>query len=75
MEKHKIFEPYYINESLKLKNRIVMAPYLLKKGLKNACPPKSLGGFYSRRCQSGLIITEATMVSSDASGYPRTIMV
>lgn len=65
----KIFEPYTLS-GLKLKNKIVMAPMTRSRAIDNI-PNNLMKTYYSLRSGAGLIISEATGVSANGTGYPR----
>ena len=58
--------------SLELKNRIVMAPMTRSRSDDAGVPPDYAADYYAQRAGAGLIITEATNISAQARGYPRT---
>jgi len=58
--------------SLQLKNRIVMAPMTRSRSDDAGIPPDYAADYYAQRAGAGLIITEATNISAQAKGYPRT---
>ncbi|MBV8625594.1 MAG: alkene reductase [Herbaspirillum sp.] len=58
--------------SLELKNRIVMAPMTRSRADDDGVLPDYAADYYAQRADAGLIITEATNISSQARGYPRT---
>jgi N-ethylmaleimide reductase len=68
----KQLEPLVLNDSLSLKNRIVMAP-MTRSRVDN--PERIVGEmqakYYSQRAGAGLIISEGTVVSESAVGYLR----
>ncbi|WP_286785141.1 MULTISPECIES: alkene reductase [Pseudomonas] len=70
-EKNPVLQPVTIGE-LQLKNRIVMAPMTRSRSDDDGVPPSYAADYYSQRAQAGLIITEATNISAQARGYPRT---
>ncbi|SEF08289.1 N-ethylmaleimide reductase [Burkholderia sp. WP9] len=57
---------------LLLKNRVVMAPMTRSRSDDAGVPPDYAADYYSQRADAGLIITEATNISAQARGYPRT---
>jgi N-ethylmaleimide reductase len=57
---------------LRLKNRIVMAPMTRSRADDAGVPPDYAADYYAQRAGAGLIITEATNISAQARGYPRT---
>lgn len=66
-----ILQPVTIGE-LQLKNRIVMAPMTRSRSDNFGVPPDYAADYYAQRADAGLIITEATNISAEARGYPRT---
>ena len=64
-----LFSNYVLNSSLTLKNRIVMAPMTRAKATEELVPTKTMADYYARRADAGLIITEGTVISMNASGY------
>jgi N-ethylmaleimide reductase len=63
-----IFTPYTLG-SLRLKNRIVMAPLTRSRAEPGNLPSKMAAEYYSQRAGAGLIITEATQAGPDGQGY------
>lgn len=57
---------------LQLKNRIVMAPMTRSRSDDAGVPPEYAVDYYAQRANAGLIVTEATNISAQARGYPRT---
>lgn len=66
-----LFDPYILG-SLKLSNRIVMAPLTRNRAGPGLVPSEYAAAYYSQRASAGLIITEATQISADAQGYQDT---
>jgi 2,4-dienoyl-CoA reductase-like NADH-dependent reductase (Old Yellow Enzyme family) len=66
-----LLEPFRLNDSLILKNRCVMAP-MTRCFANNGEPTESMAEYYGKRNGFGLIISEATMINKEASGYPNT---
>lgn len=63
-----IFEPYNVN-SLKLNNRVVMAPMTRSRSDNSENAATALTAeYYRQRATAGLIITEGTFISKDAVG-------
>ena len=58
--------------SLKLRNRLVMAPMTRSRALDGNVPNPLASTYYTQRASAGLIITEATQVSPQGVGYIRT---
>lgn len=65
----KVFEATTLS-GLKLKNRIVMAPMTRSRAIDNI-PNDLMKEYYSQRSGAGLILSEATAVSPNGTGYPR----
>lgn len=66
-----VLQPHIIGD-LHLKNRIVMAPMTRSRSNDVGVPPDYAADYYAQRADAGLIITEATNISAQARGYPRT---
>lgn len=66
-----VLEPVTIGP-INLKNRIVMAPMTRSRSNDAGVPPSYAADYYAQRANAGLIITEATNISAQARGYPRT---
>ncbi len=56
--------------SIKLKNRVVMAPMTRSRAINNI-PNELMAEYYRQRASAGLIITEGAPPSAIGSGYPR----
>lgn len=55
-----------------LANRIVMAPMTRSRAAAGRVPGPLAETYYAQRASAGLVVTEATHVSTDGMGYPRT---
>jgi N-ethylmaleimide reductase len=66
-----VLQPVTIG-GMHLKNRIVMAPMTRSRSDDAGVPPDYAADYYAQRADAGLIITEATNISAQARGYPRT---
>ena len=66
-----LFSPVRIGQ-LELPNRIVLAPMTRNRAVAGEVPNPLAVEYYAQRASAGLLITEATQVSPDAQGYPRT---
>jgi N-ethylmaleimide reductase len=64
-----LFTEYKLNDLFTLKNRIVMAPMTRVKSTAAFVPTELMIGYYSRRAQAGLIVTEGTIINHDARGH------
>lgn len=67
----KLFEPFAIG-SLQLRNRIVMAPMTRNRADDWNAAHAMTSEYYTQRASAGLIITEASQVSEQGTGYVRT---
>ncbi len=66
-----LFSPLKIG-NYTLKNRIVMAPMTRCRSVQNNVPNDMMAAYYAQRASAGLIITEATQISTLGIGYPCT---
>jgi N-ethylmaleimide reductase len=66
-----LFDPIKIG-NLELDNRIIMAPMTRSRANDEGVQPAYVAEYYRQRASAGLIITEATNVSTMAKGYVRT---
>ena len=57
---------------LHLKNRVVMAPLTRSRATDDRVPTAMMAQYYAQRASSGLIISEATVISEEANGYLNT---
>jgi len=55
-----------------LRNRIFMAPMTRCRSVYNNVPNDMMARYYAQRASAGLIITEATQISTKGIGYPYT---
>jgi N-ethylmaleimide reductase len=67
-----LLAPYQLNSSIELKNRVLMAPLTRCMADDNLVPTQAMVDYYARRADTGLIISEATIIRPDAQGYPNT---
>ncbi|UXI04175.1 alkene reductase [Photobacterium sp. TY1-4] len=67
-----LFQSYALNDTLTLNNRILMAPLTRCMADDNLVPTDAMVEYYARRAESGLIISEATIIRPDGQGYPNT---
>jgi N-ethylmaleimide reductase len=63
-----LFEEYTLNRLFTLKNKIVMAPMTRAKASADLVPTPEMADYYARRADAGLIVTEGTVISTDALG-------
>ena len=64
-----IFCEFALSPSITLKNKIVMAPMTRRFAEPEGIPSPLMAPYYAKRSGSGLIITEGTLISTDAIGY------
>jgi N-ethylmaleimide reductase len=69
MPANSLFTPLYLG-SIKIPNRIVMAPLTRMRAGANNVPTPLNAEYYAQRATAGLIISEGTAISADAHGYP-----
>ncbi|KAF7770146.1 hypothetical protein PCIT_a3119 [Pseudoalteromonas citrea] len=67
-----LFSPFELNSTLTLQNRILMAPLTRCMADENLVPTEQMAQYYARRADTGLIISEATIIRPDGQGYPNT---
>jgi len=67
-----LFQSFSLNDSITLDNRIVMAPLTRCMADEDLVPTKAMADYYAKRAESGLIISEATIIRPDGQGYPNT---
>jgi 2,4-dienoyl-CoA reductase-like NADH-dependent reductase (Old Yellow Enzyme family) len=72
MNTDKLLEEFKLSPSVTLKNRIVMAPLTRCFSDDDLAPTQLIADYYARRADTGLIITEATIVTPNGQGYPNT---
>ena len=67
----KLLEPYRLSR-MQLPNRIVMAPMTRSRAGAENVPTALNATYYVQRASAGLIISEATQISTQGIGYPWT---
>jgi len=67
-----LFQPYALNNTINLNNRILMAPLTRCMADENLVPTQAMAEYYARRAEAGLIISEAVIIRPDGQGYPNT---
>ena len=67
-----LFQPYVLNNTLVLNNRILMAPLTRCMAGDELVPTQAMADYYARRAEAGLIISEAAIIRADGQGYPNT---
>lgn len=60
-----------VTDSIRLANRIVMAPMTRSRAVQANTPNALMAEYYGQRASAGLIITEGTSPSPNGLGYPR----
>ncbi|MBL4561146.1 MAG: alkene reductase [Labilibaculum sp.] len=71
MNKNTLLTPFTIGK-IELENRMVMAPMTRNRAGEGNIPTKLMTEYYKQRAGAGLIITEASQISSQGMGYPAT---
>jgi N-ethylmaleimide reductase len=66
-----LFTPAQLG-SIKLRNRVVMAPMTRSRAHGDGTPSAMMVDYYRQRASAGLIIAEGTYPSEDGKGYCRT---
>ena len=66
-----LFSPIQIG-NYTLKNRIFMAPLTRCRSVQDNIPNDMMATYYGQRASAGLIISEATQISTQGIGYPCT---
>ncbi|UJB63451.1 alkene reductase [Acidovorax sp. YS12] len=66
-----LFSPAKVG-ALTLKNHMVMSPLTRSRAGAGDAPTALVAEYYRQRATAGLIITEASQVSAQGKGYPRT---
>jgi N-ethylmaleimide reductase len=64
--------PWALSKNIVLQNRVVMAPMSRCCATAEHIPTDEMAIYYGLRGEAGLIVGEATMIGSDAAGYPNT---
>jgi len=72
MNTEKLLNEFKLSSSLTIKNRIIMAPLTRCFADEELVPTQLMADYYARRADTGLIITEATIVTPNGQGYPNT---
>ena len=65
-----LLEPF-VARSLRLANRIVMAPMTRSRAVQSNTPNALMAEYYAQRADAGLIVTEGTSPSPNGLGYAR----
>jgi len=66
-----LFEPVQLG-SLRLANRVVMAPLTRSRADAEGVPNRLMAEYYAQRASAGLIVAEGTNISPQARGYAST---
>ena len=72
MNESLLLSEYKLPGGLELNNRIVMAPMTRCFADADLAPIPATVDYYRARADAGLIVTEATLIASEAQGYPGT---
>lgn len=68
MSNSMLFEPFHLHD-LVLPNRIVLAPMTRSRAGTARIPNRVMAEYYAQRSEAGLLITEATTISEEATGW------
>ncbi len=68
---NRLFSPLTLG-SLQLRNRIIMAPMTRSRAGVGDAATELVASYYRQRASAGLIISEASQISPQGKGYPRT---
>ena len=68
---HQLFSKYRLG-NIDLPNRIIMAPLTRSRATIDGIPTPIMAEYYRQRASAGLIISEATNISHQGTGYPYT---
>jgi N-ethylmaleimide reductase len=68
---NRLLSPFNLRR-LPLRNRVVMSPMTRSRAGKERLPNSLMAKYYTQRASAGLIITEATVVSTQGIGWPNT---
>ena len=60
-----LFQPYYLNDTLTLSNRITMAPLTRCMASDDLVPTDQMVAYYARRADVGLIISRSEEHTSE----------
>ncbi len=71
MNSLKLLQPFQLG-NLELPNRIVMAPLTRRRADRQLAPTPLNALYYAQRATAGLIISEATQISSQGTSLPKT---
>ncbi len=66
-----LLSPFKLGD-LSLKNRVVLAPMTRARAGETRMPNALMAKYYAQRASAGLIITEATVISTQANGWQNT---
>jgi 2,4-dienoyl-CoA reductase-like NADH-dependent reductase (Old Yellow Enzyme family) len=67
-----LFQPFALNDTIELSNRVLMAPLTRCMSDEDLVPTQAMADYYGRRADAGLIISEAIIIRPDGQGYPNT---
>lgn len=67
-----LFNPFKLNDTIELQNRVLMAPLTRCMADDDLVPTQAMADYYAKRADAGLIISEATIIRADGQGYPNT---
>ena len=64
-----LLTPFTLGNTLSLNNRVVMAPLTRARSGKDRIPTPTMAEYYRQRASAGLIISEATVISTQGIGW------
>ena len=64
-----LFQPFVLSSSLRLPNRVVLAPCTRNRVDVDMGPSEGAAEHYASRAEAGLLITEATLIAPGIQGY------
>jgi len=67
----RLFDPLDMG-SLRLANRVVMAPMTRSRAGAGEVPTEQMAVYYAQRASAGLIVSEGAQISVEGRGYPAT---
>src|SRR5260221_13110527 len=68
---NQLLSPFHLRD-LKVKNRVVLAPMTRSRAGLERMPNQLMAKYYAQRAGAGLLITEATVISTQANGWNQT---
>jgi N-ethylmaleimide reductase len=66
-----VFSDFRLTPYLSLKNKVIMAPMTRANATESSLPTKKMVDYYARRAAVGLIVSEGTLINSEAMNCAR----